>query len=198
MNKHILIALCAILSTDSTTFKASNSLPKNDSLKKIMTFINEQSKQESPIFDLTAKPRFEHINSALDNIIQKSISNKAMSDTTLPADQDLEAQAHQLKDTLQQLFRDNSSWFLSDAELNAPPAPLVKIQQPAATAEPATTSYSHDSTSNNFDDSDTSPSDSDAQSYAQAEDLDASSSSSSEEEPTADEYGDTDLGVEMP
>ena len=197
MNKHILIALCAILSTDSTAFRASNSLPKNDSLKKIMTFINEQSKQESPVFDLTAKPRFEHINSALDNFLQKAISDKAMSGSTPPADQDLEAQARQLKDALQQLLRDNSSWFLSDAELNAPPAPLVKIQQPATTAEPAT-SHSHDSTSNNFDDSDTSPSDSDAQSYAQAEDLDASSSSSSEEEPTADEYGDTDLSVEMP
>jgi hypothetical protein len=116
---NILIALCALFSISSLL-----SIPqKNESLTKILSFINEKSGQASPVFDLLAKPRLEQVNTTLDRILQKAIDDQALNDSTSDESTDKDdtiINARQHQNTLQELFQSNPSLFLSDAEALKP------------------------------------------------------------------------------
>ena len=76
--KYILAALCTILSISPAISASVQATNQNDSLKKILSFINKQTNQTSPVFDLLAKPRFEHVNAAIDRIIQRATDDQAL------------------------------------------------------------------------------------------------------------------------
>ena len=108
---YTLLTLFSLLSINSIHFTAEKIDPKKESLKQILSFINEKSGQFSPVFDLSAKPYFDHVNAALERIIQKAADDKAFS--TLPTSDDTERTAH----ILEQLHQNTPQLFLSDSEL---------------------------------------------------------------------------------
>lgn len=109
--------LYALLSNNALTFTSAETKSKENSLKQALSFINETSGQSSPVFDISTKPRFEYIITALDKIIQKSIDDKTFLNKTGNQDSALELSAHQQKDIVQQLYQQSPDLFLSDAEL---------------------------------------------------------------------------------
>ena len=118
--KYILTALCAVLSINTAISASTSSSSLNDSLKKVLSFINGQTNQASPVFDYSAKPRFEHVKAALDQIIQKATDDQALSNNADESINNIILLAREHQEILQQLYKENPNRFLSDAELQKP------------------------------------------------------------------------------
>lgn len=119
-----LLLFCSILSINSAIFVSEQADSMEHSLKQVLLFINKSENQTSPIFDLSTKPSFELINSALDRVIQKAISQKNFSSNSTD---DEELAALQQKNIVEQLYLKNSSLFLSPEDLKNEKK-LVKVE----------------------------------------------------------------------
>lgn len=110
-----LLIFWSFLTINSIVFTSTKSGSKEESLKQVLSFINEKSGQTSPVFDLSVKPHFDHVNAALERVIQKAADDKAFNPDQ--ASDDTELTAHQQQNILEGLYQSNPNLFLSAADL---------------------------------------------------------------------------------
>lgn len=143
--KYMFLLLNILVFANSTIFSASNAASDQDSLKKILSFINQKNSQSSPTFDLSGKYRIEHIQAALDKIIQKIIDDRLLSEDSPDQQNDVERQVENHQKALQGLYRKNSRLFMSEQEEAAQKNPLTKITPPLSSTTRSLSDFSKNS-----------------------------------------------------
>lgn len=125
-HKYTLLAICSFLSINMIMVTAIKNSPEKESLKQVLEFINKKSGQKSPVFDLSAKPYFDHAHEALDRVIQKATDDKYLNPQDNSATE-TELAAHQQQNILEQLYKKDPSLFLSLEELTRKTKPSKHI-----------------------------------------------------------------------
>ncbi len=129
--------LTCLLTTNFILFApaAPKSIPLKDQLKEIITFINKEYAQETPLFDPASKPRVELMQAILDTILAKKTDTDWQDqDVTTPDDiKKSTDQINAFQEKLKNLYKSNPALFFSDADVQSKeakniPAPLVNAQ----------------------------------------------------------------------
>lgn len=132
MKKYIFLIGYLFLFTISTTQTEDRIISPEQSLYNILYFINKSNPQSSPIFDLTAKPRVDHVKSVLDRISQKAVEDKVLFGDTSNKKNEQELKIADQQQRLRSLYESNPELFLSeDEEKKLTKGPSIISKTPA-------------------------------------------------------------------